>query len=689
LTFSLENACCYDIETLPNVFTIHSEALNSSASSTWEISVYRDDRRQLFEWFNWLHGGQIPMIGFNSIHFDYPVIHELFNNPQMTIAQIYEKAMAIIRGGDRFAHTVWERDRFAPQIDLFKINHFDNKAKTTSLKALQINMRAETVIDSPVEFGTDLTFDQVNRDLIPYNISDVKKTKMFARHCMDAINFRIGLLDQFGLEVLNYNDTKIGEEILVKRLGEEICFDRTPRYEGDNYGRKTKRQTIRTKIVLNDIIFPYISFQQPEFNRVLNYLRQQVLTPKDIEEFERESASETPTIETKGVFKGLKANVGGIDFKFGTGGIHGSVTAQRIIATDEWLIRDIDVASLYPSIGIVNRLAPAHLGQKFVEEYARLPAERKEWQKKKGKKCVEANALKLAGNGSYGKTNSKFSVLYDPQYTMTITINGQLMLCMLHEWLMTVPTYQIIQINTDGITYRLHRDYLDQAKAIETQWQKLTCLTLEDNNYRRMFIRDVNSYIAESMDGSIKLKGAYWSPDPLRYAESISEAQPPAWHKDLGNVVSIRAAVAAMVHGVEPEAFIRLCGDPFDFMCRVKADRSSHLLHGGAPVQNTTRYYVARQGAPLIKVSPPKGPEGAYKRKNGLSDREYNAIAATVPAGTHDERIHTQNKSVYEKRETNVQAGWNVAICNDARNFSFDNVNYEFYIQEANKLIIA
>lgn len=677
--FTLDNAIVYDIETFPNVFTLHIEALNSDNASTWEISEFRDDRQALFAWFNWLYQTQTPMIGFNSMHFDYPVVHEIFNNPQITVAQIYEKAMAIIQGGNRFAYTIWERDRFAPQIDLFKIHHFDNKAKTTSLKALQINQRANNVIDTPVEFGTSLTLEQIECDLIPYNKHDVKQTKAFAHVSMEAINFRIGLLDQFGLEVLNYNDTKIGEEILVKRLGQEICFQR------DDYGRKTKRQTIRHEIRLNEIIFPYIQFQQPEFVRVHEYLKRQVLTAKDIAELDDMEAA---TIETKGVFKGLTANVGGIEFKFGTGGIHGSVDKQRVIATDEWIIRDIDVASLYPSIGIVNRLAPAHLGERFVDEYAKLPAERKEWQAKKGKKCVEANSLKLAGNGSYGKTNSKFSVLYDPQYTMQITINGQLLLCMLHEWLMSVETYQIIQINTDGITYRLHRDDLQAAKAVEKKWQEYTKLVLEDASYSRMFIRDVNNYVAESANGSLKSKGAYWTPDPLNYAQSISEAQPPAWHKDLSNLVSTRAAVSAMIHGIDVETFIRACSNPFDFMLRVRADRGSHLLFDGRPVQNTSRYYVAKNGAQMLKVSPPAGPIGTYKRRNGISDREYEAIASTLQPGAWDERIHTKNKSVYEKRETQIQAGWNVAICNLASDFRFDNVNYEYYVAEARKLLI-
>lgn len=677
----LTNAEVYDIEVLINCFTLTVEMLNSDVSSVWEISDYRDDRVQLLDHLDYLYRVRVPMIGFNNLHYDYPILHYIYCNPNCTAFDIYCKSQEIFASQNRFQHIIWERDRFAPQIDLFKLNHFDNKAKSTGLKALEVNMRSNNVLEAGIPWDQPVSEHDVNSKLVPYNGHDVKETKKFAKLCMGAIEFRRDLIEQFGLEVMNWNDTKIGEELLIKRIGPEVCFD-------FSIGRKMKRQTIRSSIALNDIIFPYVHFNDPELNRVLNYLRQQVLTPAEVDIDETGATKEPGGIVTKGVFKGLTAVVGGIELCYGTGGIHASVPAQKIEATEEWLIRDIDVASLYPSIGIVNRLSPAHLGEAFVEPYATLPAERKEWQKKKGKKCGEANSLKLAGNGAYGKTNSMFSALYDPQYTMTITVNGQLLLSMLHEWLCAVPTYRCIQINTDGITYYIHRDHLDHAKQVEQQWQDYTKLVLEDAQYKRMWIRDVNNYIAEGLDGSLKQKGAYWHPDPLRYAESISEAQPPAWHKDLSNIVSIRAAVAQMVYGVPVEAFIAAHTDPFDFMIRAKVNRGDQLFHGERQTQNISRYYISTDGKPLIKVSPPKGPLGSYKKANGVSDADYNRRMIETN-GEHCPTVCTKNKSRYEERRTNMQAGWLTSECNDASHFSFDNLNRQYYIEEAKKLIIG
>lgn len=682
--FDLKTAIVYDVETFPNVFTFYFEELHSDLCGMFEISDFRDDRAYLLQWFDHWSRNQIAMIGFNNVHFDYSVIHFIKNNPNCTVGQIYEFAMSIINNQNRFANIVWDRDRFAPQVDLFKIYHMDNKAKTTSLKALQINMRSPNVMESPIPFGVICDQHQTEFGIKPYNVHDVKETKRFAHYSIPAIDFRLGLLPEFGIEILNWNDTKIGEKILEKKIGEEICYTR------DAAGRKQKRQTPRDKIALSEIIFPYIRFNNPEFARVLEYLKTQVLTREELLTDEGE-IEVSDRIKTKGVFAGLKAHVGGIDYHFGTGGIHGSVSAQHVRATNGKRIRDIDVAALYPSIGIVNGLHPEHLGEAFVKAYATLPAERKEWQIKKGKKCTEANSLKLAGNGAYGKSNDMFSFLFDPKYTMTITVNGQLMLAMLAEALITVPSLQIIQANTDGITYLIDDEHEPKAAEICKQWETFTCLKLEDAEYSDMWIRDVNNYVARSVDGTLKQKGAYWHPEPgERYFSSISEAQPPAWHKDLGNLVSIKAAVAAMVYGIDVETYIRCHTDPFDFMCRIKVGRSDILKLGNREIQRTSRYYVAKEGAPLIKTAPPpKGAQvGDFKRASKVSDREFARIMAEIGQNTWDERIHTKNKSRYEMRDTQIQAGWNVALCNDARDFRFDNLNVAWYVSEANKLVI-
>ena len=157
--------------------------------------------------------------------------------------------------------------------------------------------------------------------------------------------------------------------------------------------------------------------------------------------------------ETKGVFTDLTATVNGFEFVFGLGGIHGSVESKVIESDDERIIVDLDVTSYYPNLAITNSFFPAHLGKEFCTIYKTLFEQRKAYPKK----STESAMLKLALNGVYGDSNNKFSPFYDPLFTMSITLNGQLLLCLLAEQLMEIPGLEMIQVNTDGVTIRVPR----------------------------------------------------------------------------------------------------------------------------------------------------------------------------------------------------------------------------------------
>lgn len=186
---------------------------------------------------------------------------------------------------------------------------------------------------------------------------------------------------------------------------------------------------------------------------------------------------------------------------------------------------------------------------------------------------------------------------------------------------------------------------------------------------------------------ALKLKGCYSVPDPLNHAQSIGEMQPPGWHRDWSALIIPRAAVAHMIHGCDIEQFIRFCTNPFDFMLGIKVKRSDALMWNGIRQQRNTRYYVTTDGAPMTKEAPPVGKIGDFKKANGVSDAEYFRVMQET-GGMWDERVCTKNKSRYEQRLNQVQAGYNVTICNNADDFRFDNVNYAWYVQEALKLVI-
>ncbi len=460
----------YDIETYPNVFTLAVEHADAPFRWMFEISDWRNDSREIIAFLYSLKQMNARMVGFNNLGFDYPVVHTLIQMGNATAKNLYDKAQAIFdsQDGNRWQHQVKPSERFVEQIDLFKIHHFDNRARTTSLKLLEFNMRSNNIEDLPFPPGTMLNREQM-AVLKHYNHHDVSETKRFYKHTLEMIRFREELTNKYQRDFMNHNDTKIGKDYFVMKLEEAgvQCYGYGPN------GREP-RQTPRPQIALKDAIFPWIEFEDVRFQRVMAWLQQQVI------------------VETKGVFSDLSVVVNDFEFVFGLGGIHGSIESEVVESDVDHVIIDLDVTSYYPSLAISNRLFPEHLTETFCDVYAHLKDQRVKYPKGSAENAM----LKLALNGVYGDSNNVYSVFYDPLFTMSITLNGQLLLCKLAEKLMRIPDLRLIQINTDGLTIRVPRQHKEVVDSIREEWESLTKLQLEEAIYSRMFIRDCNNYVA-------------------------------------------------------------------------------------------------------------------------------------------------------------------------------------------------
>lgn len=677
----------YDEETYPNIFTCHFRDVTTDREWMFEISDWKNELDLLVRFIDYLRAADITGVGFNNLHFDYPVLHFIYQNRRAVLSSydIYNKAMSIINAPytNRFAHVIWERDQIFKQVDLYKVHHFDNKAKATSLKVIEFNMRSHHVEDLPFPPGTILTAEQAVI-LRMYNRHDTAETKEFFKKSVSQIQMREALTQRFGEDMMNCSDVKIGEKILLNSL--EKAGVQCHTYV-DN--KRVKLQTKRDYIDLSEVIFPYVKFERIEFDGIRRDLASKVIT------------------ETKGVFKDLVAVVEGMEYKFGTGGLHASLDAQIVKSDETYQLVDVDVASFYPNLGIKNRLYPQHLGEQFCVAYDEVYHTRKQYPKGK----PENEAYKLALNGSYGNSNNEYSVLYDPFYTMSITINGQLLLCMLIEQLVKIPGLKMVQANTDGVTFLCPRIYLDHSRAVCRWWEQVTQLELEEALYDAMYIRDVNNYIAVKEGGKIKRIGAYAYETAL---ENPGTRELP-WHKDWSFRIIAKAAEANLVHGVPLREFIENHADVYDFLGRTKVPRSAMLMHGDKQVENIVRYYVSTEGEKLEKVMKPAGPIGAYKRANGLTDQYYNSVidelieneTRSYPVDGSalsyeemrarlpwDERINTKNKSVYEERRIGIHTGWRVRVVNNLSNEEFfrsnyhpADLNYDYYIEQAKKLV--
>jgi len=659
----------YDFETYPDIWTCAVEHATSDQEWFFEISEKHNDYYAFCQFMYQLSNLGARMVGYNNIGFDYPIAHDIINGLITNAYNIYLKCQSIIDDGS-FKHMVWESDWIVEQIDLFKIHHFDNRAKSTSLKVLEFNMRSWNIEDLPFEPGKN-----VGRENYPilrsYNRHDVKQTKKFYWLSQPQIKMREELTTKHFKNFMNHNDTKIGKDYFIMKLEEAIpgsC------YYKDQWNRKQPRQTIRASIDLNTVVFPYIAFEQSEFTRVLNYFKAQRVT------------------ETKGVYKNLSAIINGFSYDFGLGGIHGSVSSQTVVSDNYWMILDIDVDSFYTNLAIANRLFPEHLGEGFCDIYIDVYNQRKNTTKK----TPENDMLKLALNGVYGDSNNVYSPFYDPAYTMSITINGQLLLCMLAEQLIKSSELTMIQVNTDGLTVRIPRHLEQWVNEVCDCWERFTLLELERVEYNRMFIRDVNNYIGEFTDGSLKRKGAY--------AHDRDDIRELPWHKDHSALVVKKAAEAALVNGQDIGDFIRNHKDIMDFMKRAKVPRSSKLvgMHNvplvgetARPLQNITRYYITdARGVELVKLMPPLAknkPTMIMYDPTRETDNLYTISSVAEYETAIKDGLVTYNDNepmIVDPpwRRIGIDVGWKVCPCNNLDNMTAP-INFDYYIEQANKLV--
>jgi hypothetical protein len=669
----------YDEECLPNFFSCRITRVEDNAKWTFEISDWAHQGKDLCLFVHQIAASGGRMVGFNNEWYDYPILHLIMTyNGNINNAILYNKSQAILAAGNGpqkdFSHFIWGDQRYVPQVDLFKIHHFDNKAKSTSLKLLEFNMRLSVIDELELDWNKPVTYEE-SRRILEYNGNDVDATVQFLHYSKKMISFRDELSAKYGKDFTNFNDTKIGEEIVKIELQKR----------GVTVNKWT--QTIRDRIVVNDIIFPFIRFETKEFNQVLDYFRRSVIDPEKIKGFFKESDDDEET-------KFTSTTLNGFTFDFGAGGIHGSVKNRIVVPHSGKKLKDIDAASYYPNISVKHRIYPAHLGETWCDVGDFMFHERI----RVGKKTAMGNAYKLGLNGGmYGKTNDKHSAFLDSQYTMTITINGQLMLCMLVEQLMKIPGFEMIQINTDGLTYVCPEEYLGHANDVAKWWEELTKLKLEDVEYSKMCIRDVNSYLAvkpayfddkkqKLIPPSVKRIGAY----AYELASENDATRELPWHKNHSAVVVAKAAEAALIRGENIERFIRnhIKTNPLDFMLRTKANRSTTLLYGDRVIQRISRYYASTDGDYIFKLMEPT--QLQINNWNTKPHWKHVTTGKTVnsdkaPSGKY---IRIPPPSVEPPmRRIGVDAGQKITLANSLQGLNLDNIDISYYVKKARKLV--
>ena len=182
---------------------------------------------------------------------------------------------------------------------------------------------------------------------------------------------------------------------------------------------------------------------------------------------------------------------------------------------------------------------------------------------------------------------------------MQITINGQLSLMMLYEMLSEgIPGSVPLMQNTDGLEMMIPDGYQEKYMEICKEWETLTQLSLEHDQYQKMVIGDVNNYIAINTAGKAKCKGRF-------------EYENLALHKNKSHLIIPKALYAFFVDGVIPEAFLQENRNIYDYCAGVKIKGDWEFQQvcvrdqviGREKLQKTLRYYISPKGCKIYKVN--------------------------------------------------------------------------------------
>lgn len=367
----------------------------------------------------------------------------------------------------------------------------------------------------------------------------------------------------------------------------------------------------------------------------------------------------------------LKTGGGTCPVTYAWGGVHGAKPCVTIEETEDRVIINQDVGSLYPNsminFGYTSRSmkdpdAYEKLVKLRLDFKAKAKAVNKEIANKLGgswyhdfsdpdedgmlvfnldkakvgtdeetyKKIEEyfdydskQSSLKLIINTCYGAMLSTGNGLNDRLGGRSVCITNQLaMSILIHDLAERCESIDFVNINTDGIMFTIDRKEIALSEEIVANWCKLTGFTMERDDFYKVIQKDVNNYIGIYKDGHFKTKGGFVS---LYDGGNFKTNSLQIIHK---------AIVDKLVKGIDPETTIRECKDVTAFQQIIKTggtfEGSYQYIDGErVPIQKVNRVYAIKDPKYGAIV---KGKWIKEKRKKNKETGKMDSIPVDPPA---------------------------------------------------------
>ena len=643
-------------------------------------------------------------ITYNGFHYDDVLTKYLINNSnnKNILSDLYKITQwSIEQKGTKHLYSKYKYNKSLRGIDLMRVSGLDRIFKP--LKQAAANLRHEKIQDLPIKPGTMIKENEI-ANIIVYELNDVLITeklllgipehhisptvpKTAYNGLLEAIDFRYEIGKKFDSDLLNLNKSQIGE-----RLASNLYSKASGRSPEEFKSQQTNRKLIH----YDEIIFDIIEFKTSKLKDFLSNLKELMYEPYGNSEHKKQ-------------FK-IEFELWGLNVVFAQGGLHAVSINKKIFKNSKILtLRDLDVSSFYPSLYWKYNIEPEHLPNfnDFVGDIIKLRLN----YKKEGNKLF-ANGLKLGINRIYGGFSDDYGWLKDVKALLQTTINGQLMLLMLIEdlHLEGISTYYA---NTDGITVECPNNKIVNLERVWKDWEIKLNMVLEVDNFKNSYIRDVNNFIGIKVDGAIKLKGAY---EFSGYLEKYGEFDltgsfnnpivPYAVVQYFTKHIPIKETITNHIKNYPYDGIYDFCiakkaNKQFTNQLFTISDKTKFEI-----IQQSVRYYISNSNQKLFKVKNKTDREllGLIKqsksKRNNLSNIYF--ISNTI-----------QSKGILIKEIKNVgfiymleqgsmimsnpkkewlhydelEADENITMFNDYFKSNNYDINYTYYIREAQKLI--
>lgn len=551
----------FDIEVLKNVFTCTCKNTDTKQITVFEISPRRVDVQELVTFFY----EDYYFVGYNNIHYDNPILNYIimlyrehyfdrYSTRELTESVFRMSQLVIDKNSD---FDLWKEYKYARNflsIDLLTMLY--SKALRVSLKEMQVTMQYKNVEEFVVDWHQDLPEKDIDR-LISYNINDVESTEELLYRCKDLLELRIETEKDFGLPCLSLDRVNLGDRLLQLKVMEKT---------GLNKKQLENMKSPANYVDLEKVIFPWIKFESPILQKKLTDMKNQ----------HNVSPGRKGYINTF-IFGEMKVTIG-------VGGIHGDNGTCIIKPNEDELLLDSDVNSLYPSLMRMYHLYPPKLKNVLGQIFPQIIDDRLEFKRTGQKNKNETYKYML--NGVSGKMQDETSWLFSPFTVMQVRINGQLLLLMLAERLLKLGC-KLYQINTDGILYKLKKSKYEELQQVLKEWEKLTMLTLETEEFTQFYQLAINDYFGVEPNNKIKKKGFFLTDIELG--------------KGLTPKIIPEAIINYFVHNIPVEDTIKSCKDICKFLQAEKTGKQWTVEYNEQIQQRINRFYVSNSGYYLWK----------------------------------------------------------------------------------------